>query len=147
MAEKPRQKHGFMDELDYRIIEHLDRNSRAKNIEIARKLRVSEGTVRKRIQDLVDSGVIKKFTIEFGVKRGLKAFVLIKYAPGKSPAGLVKFLGSIPQVKSVYQLAGRWDIITRIFTESSHEFNHVIDRIRSRLWVVDTESLIVLEIE
>jgi Lrp/AsnC family transcriptional regulator of lysine biosynthesis len=96
---------------------------------------------------MVSSGLIRKFTIEFGVKRGLKAFVLVRTEPKLDTVKTSGFFRRIPQVKSFYQLTGKWDIILRIFTESPHEFNSVIDRIRRTPWVMDTESLVVLEME
>ena len=136
---------GKMDDTDFSIIKELERDSRTRNIEIARKLGVSEGTVRKRIDDLVKTGLIKKFTIEFGVERGVKSFVLIHAAP-QTTRELVKFLRSIPQVKTFYETTGKWDLVVRVMTESPYEFNQVIDKIRSMPSVIETESLIVLNI-
>ena len=65
-----------MDEMDYRILELLRENSREKNMEIARRLNVSEGTIRKRILNMVDSGIIKKFTVETAIS--IEGIVLIK---------------------------------------------------------------------
>jgi Lrp/AsnC family transcriptional regulator for asnA, asnC and gidA len=48
-----------IDELDAGIITLLRANGRRSNVEIARQLRVAEGTVRKRIERLVRKGVIQ----------------------------------------------------------------------------------------
>ena len=56
-----------MDETDYNIIDILRENSRETNMEIARKLNVSEGTIRKRIMNMVNNGIIRKFTIETSI--------------------------------------------------------------------------------
>lgn len=142
-----RKRHEFMDWTDFRIIELLDANSRISNTEIARNLGISEGTVRKRIENLVNSGLIEKFTIEFGVKRGMKAFVLIRHLPQKNPKEIVKTIKAIPEVRSCFQTTGKWDIIARVFTDSSEGFNKVIDKIRSFPWILETESLVVLDID
>lgn len=52
-----------MDKLDLSIIEILSKNSRTPFTEIARKLKVSESTVRKRVSNLEKKGVIKKFSL------------------------------------------------------------------------------------
>ena len=54
----------LFDYYDRRILELLEQNSRIPYTEIARILGVSEGTVRRRINDLVDNGIIVRFTIE-----------------------------------------------------------------------------------
>ena len=65
-----------MDETDYNIIDILRENSRETNMEIARKLNVSEGTIRKRIMNMVNNGIIRKFTIETSIS--IEGIVLIK---------------------------------------------------------------------
>ncbi|MBL7206597.1 MAG: Lrp/AsnC family transcriptional regulator [Candidatus Aenigmarchaeota archaeon] len=137
----------MMDQIDFGIIELLDANSRISNTEIARKVGVSEGTVRKRIEGLIDSGLIEKFTIEFGVKRGLKAFVLLKYLPQKNTKEIVEAIKAIPEVRSCFQTTGEWDMIVRVFTDSSKEFNNVVDKIRKFPWIIETKSLVVLDID
>ncbi len=138
---------GRIDSADFRIIEELDRNSRISNVKIARKLGISEGAVRKRIKELYSSGYIKKFTIEFGVKMGTKAFVLLSTVPQTGPGAISEFLRKIPEVRSFFQTTGAWDIVVRVFTENPGQLNRVIDHIRSQKWVLATESLIVLDVE
>jgi Lrp/AsnC family transcriptional regulator for asnA, asnC and gidA len=48
-----------IDELDAKIITLLRQNGRRSNVEIARRLSIAEGTVRKRIDRLVGEGVIQ----------------------------------------------------------------------------------------
>jgi DNA-binding Lrp family transcriptional regulator len=47
------------DKLDYQIIQCLNKNARASASEIARDVDANERTVRKRIDRLVESGVIR----------------------------------------------------------------------------------------
>src|SRR5207245_8758496 len=49
---------GILDEIDQRVIKILQADGRKPNTEIARELRVSETTVRKRISQLVSRGLI-----------------------------------------------------------------------------------------
>ena len=136
-----------MDSIDFRIMEELDRNSRIPNVNIAKKVGMSEGAVRQRIKDLVKEGFIKKFTIEFGVKMGTKAFILVSTVPQTSPRTISEFLKKIPEVRSFFQTSGAWDLVIRVFTENPAEFNKVIDKIRSQKWVIATESMVVLDVE
>ena len=52
-----------MDKLDLRIIELLNINSRTPFMEIARKLKVSESTIRKRVSKLENEEIIKKYSL------------------------------------------------------------------------------------
>jgi hypothetical protein len=48
-----------MDQIDGQIIDLLRENGRRSNVEMARVLGISEGTVRKRIERLLSSGVLE----------------------------------------------------------------------------------------
>ena len=54
----------IMDLYDKRILEILRQNSRVSYTEISRELGISKGTVRRRVNQLVENQVILKFTIE-----------------------------------------------------------------------------------
>ena len=55
-----------MDDLDRKIIQKLKENCVKPFVRIGRELGVTEGTVRLRTKKLVDSGVIRKFTVDVG---------------------------------------------------------------------------------
>jgi len=59
-----------MDELDIQILSILEVNSRMKNTEIAKLLSVSEGSIRRRIENLIEIGIIKNFTVEVSTNFG-----------------------------------------------------------------------------
>ncbi len=54
---------GFVDKLDLQIIEFLLKNARMPFMEIARKLKVSESTIRKRVSRLENNETIKKYSL------------------------------------------------------------------------------------
>ena len=70
-----------MDEIDQEIIDILKQDGRASYVDIAKKTRLSEGAVRKRISALLQTGDIKKFTIELGFKTGARAITLLSINP------------------------------------------------------------------
>jgi len=67
-----------MDELDLRIIELLLEDGRRPYTEMAKRLGLSESTVRKRVQALVKEGVIRRFTVEVEPsKMGLRTVAIV----------------------------------------------------------------------
>ena len=54
----------MIDKIDEMILNILRENSRRTNVDIGNAVGLSEGAVRNRIQALIDSEIIKKFTIE-----------------------------------------------------------------------------------
>jgi DNA-binding Lrp family transcriptional regulator len=55
-----------MDDIDREIIRILKDDGRATYSEMGKRIGLSEGAVRKRIKALIDSGVIRRFTIKIG---------------------------------------------------------------------------------
>ena len=133
-------------DVDRRILKELEANSRASNIEIAKKLNISEGTVRNRIQKLIDKKIIRRFTIEISTKEGFFAVVLVKSQSQVNTTIIVNKIKKIDGIKNVYEVAGEFDIIIEVTTESSERFNDIIEKIRSIEGILETKSLTVLKI-
>jgi len=70
-----------MDDTDREIIKILKNNGRATYGDIGKKVGLSEGAVRKRIKALVDSGVIRNFTVKVGLTEGAEAITLLSVNP------------------------------------------------------------------
>ena len=65
-----------MDETDKEIIKILKNDGRASYSDIGEKVSLSEGAVRKRIKTLVNSGVIRRFTVKIGATAGTEVIVV-----------------------------------------------------------------------
>lgn len=129
------------DARDIQILDILSRNSRLSNSEIGRIMNLSEGTIRKRISKLVDSGVIRKFTIQLG-KSQSEAIILIKYSHAEKNTVLLK-LKEIPG--NFYEISGKNDLAMLVEYHNLEYLNEIVDRIRSIDQVLDTETLIRLK--
>ncbi len=66
-----------MDELDTKIIEILQRDGRASNAGIARKVGVSEGSVRRRLKRLVQDEYIQVVALPDPAKMGYQSQALV----------------------------------------------------------------------
>lgn len=136
----------MIEGLDENILRELKRNSRQKNVEIAHKLKVSEGTVRQRIAKLVRSGVIQRFTIDIATKTGFSAFVFAQTNPQISTDKIIKKLKLIKDVETIYETAGEFDIIAKVVTSSAEQFNYIVERIRTTKGIQKTSTFVVLKI-
>ena len=67
----------YKDKTDDEILKILKEDSRESFVDIGKKLKLSESAVRRRVKNLVDNKVIKKFTVEMGEQNSTKAIVLI----------------------------------------------------------------------
>ena len=129
-----------MDDKDCAIINLLKDNSRLSNSEIGRILRVSEGTIRKRISKLQSTGVIRKFTIRTGLE-GVDGIVLVRTELKKSQEVVAKIKESFDEV---YEFSGRVDIAVRVNCNNLDELNTVVNNIREIEGVRNTDTLIRL---
>ncbi|NIA03584.1 MAG: winged helix-turn-helix transcriptional regulator, partial [Nitrospirae bacterium] len=61
-----------IDDLDNKIINLLSENARMSNVDIANEIGVSEGTVRRRINEMVKKGIIEGFILLLDCKEAEK---------------------------------------------------------------------------
>ncbi len=66
-----------MDAIDRQIIAALSEDGRAANAKIAKKVKVSEGTVRRRLKKLTSDDTINIVTVQNPQKMGFQSEVLI----------------------------------------------------------------------
>lgn len=90
------------DDLDYQIIQELHRDARVSASEIARKTGANERTIRKRIERLIQDGVIRLTAIldpaAFGYVTA--ADIFLETVPDLEPAVLERLM-SMPEVTYV----------------------------------------------
>ncbi|MFH0961313.1 MAG: Lrp/AsnC family transcriptional regulator [archaeon] len=124
-------------EKDLKILRELKKDARQSTAEIGRTLSIPRVTVHERIQRLASSGVIRKFTIEPDyalLGKPVKAFILLGYSPNQkfSQRQLIQALAKIDEVSEVSLLAGDWDILLKVRTESIDALGKlVVDQIRA----------------
>lgn len=134
----------YRDKTDEKIIEFLRNDSRESFVDIGKKLKLSESAVRRRVKNLVDSGTIKKFTIEIGDRNTTSAFVLISVESSIDTSKVSSKISKLPGVKTVYEITGQYDITVIITAQNINEINACIDALRKVPGVTDTNSVIIL---
>jgi len=134
----------FKDKVDEKIINFLKEDSRESFVDIGKKLKLSESAVRRRVKNLVDSGTIKRFTVEIGEENATSAIVLISVDSATDTAKVSEKLTKLEGVKTVYEITGQYDIITIISATNISEINSSIDALRKIPGVIDTNTVIIL---
>jgi len=134
----------FKDKVDEKIIEYLKENSRESFVDVGKKLKLSESAVRRRVKNLVDSGIIKKFTLEIGEENVTSAIVLVSVDSATDTSKVSMKLAKLEGVKTVYEITGQYDITTIISASNISEINNSIDALRKIPGVIDTNTVIIL---
>lgn len=133
------------DETDEKIIQILQADSRRAFVEIAHEIGLSESAVRRRVKNLVDRGIIKRFTIELGTSDKTSAITLISVASTADTSAVSTKLMSLGSVQVVYEITGQYDIAAIISAPAIAEINKCIDDIRKIEGVSDTDTVIILK--
>ena len=134
----------FNDKIDEKIIDFLRNDSRESFVDIGKKLKLSESAVRRRVRNMVDSGTIKKFTVEVGDKNTTSAIVLISVDSTIDTSKVSDKLTKLEGVKTVYEITGQYDITVIISAPNIAEINNNIDALRKIPGVIDTNTVIIL---
>ena len=134
----------YADKTDEKIIEFLRADSRESFVDIGKKLKLSESAVRRRVKNLVDSGIIKKFTVEIGESNTSSAIVLISVESSMDTSKVSARLTKLEGVKTVYEITGQYDIAVIIRAPNITEINSSIDSLRKIPGVSDTNTVIIL---
>lgn len=103
------------DEIDERIIALLQEDGRRSNREVARRLDLSEGTVRQRLKKLQDASAIRIGVVADPAQLGYKssAYVRLCVSPRYYEEAL-SALADIDEVMYVGATAGRYDVIVTV---------------------------------
>lgn len=134
-----------IDGKDKDILRELQEDGRQTYRDLSKKLRLPESTIRKRVNRLERSGIIKGYhaTIDPDiVGQSAVAFALIKVKQGprgKNKKGAIpsamKGLTKYDEVQEVYSLAGDYDIMIKIRGKNEKELG---DWLMGEFWKIPT---------
>lgn len=137
-----------MDELDREIIAILQSNGRASNARIARRIGVSEGTVRRRLKKLIADGVIDIVAVVDAERLGYdtEALVGVQVDPDKVME-VAANLGELPESNWVAITTGTYDVFMWVTLQSADQLGTFL---REKLGVVSgvrrTETFVRLSL-
>lgn len=140
--------HNGLDDLDRSILELLTLDARASNRELARKLDVSEGTVRNRLRKLLEK---RQFQIIAYPNPNLtddhwRGFIGVKVALGRLDAAVAE-LAAMEPVRYIAVTSGQFDIILLTEFESRNDMTEFLrHRIAGVEGVVQSESHVILSV-
>ncbi len=140
---------GNLDETDIYIIKKLCENSNTPLACIGEELNVSPSTIHKRINRLVDGGVIERFTILFDpVILDLKtvAFVGIELERsalvGKKKEEVIMLLTGMQEVLEIYETLEPFDLMLKLRTNNVDMLREIIGNISGIQGVLNTNTIL-----
>ena len=132
------------NEFDQRILEILRMDSRKSFVDIGKELGLSESAIRRRIKNLIDNGIISRFTIEENSSKKTSAITLLSVSSTTDTNSVASKLQDIDGVMVIYEITGQYDVAVIISADSINEINSSIDEIRRIQGVSNTDTVIIL---
>jgi len=133
-----------MDDLDREILSLLREDSRTPYTEIADRVGTSEGTVRNRVEGMMESGVIERFTVTTRTGN-LRAMIEINVAVDVDTTALSDRMAEWDDVDFVWQVGGEEDIVLVVDAADTRRLNDIISDAREMEQVKSTKSRLILD--
>lgn len=136
-----------MDAIDRRIVAALQRDGRAAYAEIGTVVGLSAPAVKRRVDRLLDDGVLLGFTASVAPEAmgwGIEALVLVYCGGSVAPSSLAAAWVPIPEIVSAWTVAGQADAVVRVRARDIGHLEETLERIRTSASIERTESTVML---
>ncbi len=135
----------MVDAIDEKILKALMENSRKTYVEIGNIVGLSEGAVRNRVQALVNSGTIRKFSLEVAPSIRVRSLTMIAVKPSIPTSTISKKVRELSGIETIYEVTGEYDIVCVVSHRDIEGLNQTIEEIRKLEGIVKTNTVIVLK--
>ena len=138
---------GRFDEVDWQIMEHLAKDARMSNREIALGLGLAEGTVRGRIKRLQAKRMIKITAVTrfAGSRQPVMAYIGIR-VDLRRIAEVAEEIANLPFIEFAATMLGRYDILAITIVEDGAELvRRVNEEIASLAGVRHAETTLAVK--
>ena len=135
-----------IDEVDVRLLSKLRENARLSNVEIARALKISEATVRRRIKALEDKGIIQGYSCYLNyqlIENPVKAYVHLSVDSAHRER-VVSRICAHTRAIAVYRVTGDHDVLCVMLFVDMSELHDFLDRYLQMDGIRDVKSQIVM---
>jgi DNA-binding Lrp family transcriptional regulator len=136
-----------LDTSDEQILAELAEHARATFAEIGQKVNLSAPAVKRRVDRMVEAGVIKGFTtvvdrnaLGWNTEAYVQVYCHGTIAPDQLRAAWVE----MPEVVSAATVTGTSDAILHVLARDMRHLEAALERIRSSAEIERSESIVVL---
>jgi Lrp/AsnC family leucine-responsive transcriptional regulator len=141
-----------MDKYDTRILSVLQKQGRISWSQLAGRINLSASACQRRVESLLESGVIKNFTVhlnEAALGHNVKAFVAVNMDRQDTDLAeqFRRQVRQHPQVQACHMISGSIDFMLEVVASDLDSFGNFIDgELLSMPAVKDASSSIVLKV-
>ena len=137
-----------MDLLDLELIKLLSQDAAQSNQIIAKKLKVTTATIRRRKGQLIKKDALRILGAVNPAKIGYGVTVVVAFdVQGDKLNSAVKLLSSLPEITWLSTTTGRFDIIALVRLQSTDELSQFItDTVSSIEGLRNSETFVCLRV-
>lgn len=137
-----------MDTTDYRILDMLQEDGRATQLEIARAINLSQPATAERIRKLESNGVITGYTARVDATKlgkDITAFIGVTIEHPKYFENFAKKVLELPEILEAHRVAGQDSYILKVKTSNTKSLDQLlVETLRTIEGVTRTHTTIVL---
>lgn len=134
------------DEIDRQLIRELQSDARQSNVALAQKVGLTEGAVRRRIDNLLKTGEFRIVAIGDPELLGLRTHAVIGIrADMNRLEDLTAELAAMRELSYVYETAGQYDIMIVGFFASNDQLREFLTRTLAKVeGVISSDTFLVM---
>lgn len=138
----------ILDEVDRQIVALLQRDGRISNVDMARELGLTEGTIRKRLERLLASDAICIRAVINPAKLGYPTRIIVGLQVDLAQVEAAALqLAAIPEIDTVSIVTGTYDMVIEVILPSSDLLlSFLLDKVATVPGVKRTETCHILKI-
>lgn len=137
-----------MDTTDYHIVDMLQKDGRATQLELARAVGLSQPATAERIRKLESSGVITGYTARVDATKlgkDITAFIGVTIEHPKFFENFAKKVLELPEILEAHRVAGQDSYILKVKTSNTKSLDLLlVETLRTIEGVTRTHTTIVL---
>lgn len=137
-----------LDDTDHSILDMLIENTRTPFTDIAKKLKISAGTVHVRVKKMEEAGIITGSSLRIDYKKlgySFIAYVGIFLNKTSQTQFVLERIHDIPYVTVAHVTTGKFNIFCKIRAKNTTQAKDIIYMIDDIEGVTRTETMISLE--
>ncbi len=137
-----------IDDLDFHILSELQKDGSVSLTIMAKKLKVSIGTVRNRVGRLLGDKTIQIIGRIDPGKVGFNAYarIFISVKPAKNIREVAKHLSVLPEVSFLAMISGRFDLELNVQCRNNDHLLELMEKIQQMEGIHETETNMYLKV-
>jgi Lrp/AsnC family transcriptional regulator, leucine-responsive regulatory protein len=139
----------MLDTIDYKLLEILQKNARATQIDLAAAVGLSQPSVADRLRKLEQEGFLLGYAAQVNARKlgkDITAYIGVGIEHPKFSSAFAKKILAIPEVLECHLVTGQDSYLLKVKTENTGSLNELITgKIRTIRGVTRTQTTIVLQ--